>query len=215
MAEEPDDSEQTEDPTPRRLEQAIQRGDVVKSIEVSTWFMIGGATVALIRRQPAKRAARLAGAFLANPDRRAIAGRSHPVAWRNAARNAWHSAPATGFVGLRRHDDSAPHYLLVRAAEARTVENLADRRFQAAFLQSGARQFRQGLRQALLVRHRHRSAVVAAAPPHGRAYRRGSGADPSNHPVACHADARHDRRDPRGRDGSRLSVSVPAVVRPA
>ncbi|HZC57220.1 MAG TPA: flagellar biosynthesis protein FlhB [Xanthobacteraceae bacterium] len=48
MAEEPDDSEQTEDPTPRRLEQAIQRGDVVKSIEVSTWFMIGGATVALM-----------------------------------------------------------------------------------------------------------------------------------------------------------------------
>jgi flagellar biosynthetic protein FlhB len=48
MAEEPDDSEQTEDPTPRRLEQAIQRGDVVRSIEVSTWFMIGGATVALM-----------------------------------------------------------------------------------------------------------------------------------------------------------------------
>src|SRR5271169_5573163 len=48
MAEEPDDSEQTEDPTPRRLEQAIQLGDVVKSIEVSTWFMIGGATVALM-----------------------------------------------------------------------------------------------------------------------------------------------------------------------
>jgi flagellar biosynthesis protein FlhB len=48
MAEEPDSSEQTEDPTPRRLEQAIQRGDVVKSTEVSTWFMIGGATVVLM-----------------------------------------------------------------------------------------------------------------------------------------------------------------------
>src|SRR5271169_669197 len=48
MAEEQDDAEQTEDPTPRRLDQAIERGDVVKSIEVSTWFMIGGATLALM-----------------------------------------------------------------------------------------------------------------------------------------------------------------------
>jgi flagellar biosynthetic protein FlhB len=48
MAEEQDDAEQTEDPTPRRLEQAIERGDVVKSTEVSTWFMIGGATLALM-----------------------------------------------------------------------------------------------------------------------------------------------------------------------
>jgi flagellar biosynthetic protein FlhB len=48
MAEEHDDAEQTEDPTPRRLEQAIERGDVVKSVEVSTWFMLGGATLALM-----------------------------------------------------------------------------------------------------------------------------------------------------------------------
>jgi flagellar biosynthetic protein FlhB len=48
MAEEQDDAERTEDPTPRRLQQAIERGDVVKSIEVSTWFMIGGATLALM-----------------------------------------------------------------------------------------------------------------------------------------------------------------------
>jgi len=48
MAEEQDDAEQTEDPTPRRLDQAIERGDVVKSIEVSTWFMIGGATLSLM-----------------------------------------------------------------------------------------------------------------------------------------------------------------------
>ncbi len=48
MAEEQDDAEQTEDPTPRRLEQAIERGDVVKSVEVSTWFMIGGATLSLM-----------------------------------------------------------------------------------------------------------------------------------------------------------------------
>ena len=48
MADERDDSEHTEDPTPRRLEEAIRRGDVVKSIEVSTWFTIGGGTLTLM-----------------------------------------------------------------------------------------------------------------------------------------------------------------------
>jgi len=48
MADERDDSEHTEDPTPRRLEEAIKRGDVVKSVEVSTWFTIGGGTLMLM-----------------------------------------------------------------------------------------------------------------------------------------------------------------------
>ena len=48
MADERDDTEQTEDPTPRRLEEAIKRGDVVKSIEVSTWFTIAGGTMVLM-----------------------------------------------------------------------------------------------------------------------------------------------------------------------
>jgi flagellar biosynthetic protein FlhB len=45
MADESDDTEHTEDPTPRRLEEAIKRGDVVKSAEVATWFTIAGATL--------------------------------------------------------------------------------------------------------------------------------------------------------------------------
>jgi flagellar biosynthetic protein FlhB len=48
MAEDRDETEHTEDPTPRRLEEAIKRGDVVKSIEVSTWFMIAGGTMTLM-----------------------------------------------------------------------------------------------------------------------------------------------------------------------
>jgi flagellar biosynthetic protein FlhB len=48
MAEERDDTEHTEDPTPRRLEEAIKRGDVVRSVEVSTWFMIAGGTFTLM-----------------------------------------------------------------------------------------------------------------------------------------------------------------------
>ncbi len=41
-------SEKTEDPTQKRLDDAIQRGDVVKSQEVSTWFIIAGATLVLV-----------------------------------------------------------------------------------------------------------------------------------------------------------------------
>lgn len=47
MAEDQDQSDKTEDPTQRRLDEALKRGDVVKSQEVSTWFVIGGGTLAL------------------------------------------------------------------------------------------------------------------------------------------------------------------------
>ena len=48
MAEERDDTERSEDPTPRRLDEAIRRGDVVKSQEVNTWFMVAGGTLGLM-----------------------------------------------------------------------------------------------------------------------------------------------------------------------
>ena len=48
MAEQRDDTEHSEDPTPRRLEEAIKRGDVVRSTEVGTWFMIAGGTLILM-----------------------------------------------------------------------------------------------------------------------------------------------------------------------
>jgi flagellar biosynthetic protein FlhB len=48
MAEERDETEHTEDPTPRRLDEAVRRGDVVKSIEVSSWFLIAGGTLILM-----------------------------------------------------------------------------------------------------------------------------------------------------------------------
>src|SRR6476646_3033786 len=47
MAGESDDSERSEDPTQKRLDEALERGDVVKSQEVSTWFVIGGGTLML------------------------------------------------------------------------------------------------------------------------------------------------------------------------
>ncbi|HEY4863003.1 MAG TPA: flagellar biosynthesis protein FlhB [Xanthobacteraceae bacterium] len=47
MAEFENDAERTEDPTSKRLEEAIERGDVAKSIEVNTLFMLAGSTLAL------------------------------------------------------------------------------------------------------------------------------------------------------------------------
>jgi flagellar biosynthetic protein FlhB len=48
MAGERDDTEQSEDPTQKRLDEALERGDVVKSQEVNTWFIIAGATLILL-----------------------------------------------------------------------------------------------------------------------------------------------------------------------
>ena len=49
MAEENSESnERTEDPTLRRLEEALRRGDVVKSMEVNTWFAIAGGTLMIM-----------------------------------------------------------------------------------------------------------------------------------------------------------------------
>jgi len=39
-----DSDDKTQDPTAKRLEEAHKRGDVAKSIEVNTWFMVAGAT---------------------------------------------------------------------------------------------------------------------------------------------------------------------------
>lgn len=41
------DSERSEDPTQKRLDDALARGDVAKSQEVSTWFVIAGAILVL------------------------------------------------------------------------------------------------------------------------------------------------------------------------
>jgi len=48
MAEEQDDTERSEDPTQKRLDEALERGDVVKSQEVNTWFVLAGATLILL-----------------------------------------------------------------------------------------------------------------------------------------------------------------------
>jgi flagellar biosynthesis protein FlhB len=48
MAEDQDDAEKTEDPTQKRLDEAIARGDVAKSQEVNTWFIIAASALVLL-----------------------------------------------------------------------------------------------------------------------------------------------------------------------
>ena len=48
MAEDSDSTDKTEEPTQKRLEDALKRGDVVKSQEANTWFIIAGATLVLM-----------------------------------------------------------------------------------------------------------------------------------------------------------------------
>ena len=47
MADDQDKSQQTEEPTAKRLEQARESGDVVKSTEVTAFVLLGGATLAI------------------------------------------------------------------------------------------------------------------------------------------------------------------------
>ena len=47
MADENDSSDKTEDPTQKRLDDAHDRGDVAKSQEINTWFVMAGGTLVL------------------------------------------------------------------------------------------------------------------------------------------------------------------------
>jgi flagellar biosynthesis protein FlhB len=47
MADEGDSDDKQLDPTQKRLDEALERGDVVKSQEINTWFVIAGATLVM------------------------------------------------------------------------------------------------------------------------------------------------------------------------
>ena len=48
MADEPDQSEKTEDPSDKKLRDAREKGNVAKSQEVNSWFMLTAATLVLL-----------------------------------------------------------------------------------------------------------------------------------------------------------------------
>lgn len=76
MAEDRDESQQTEEPTGKRLEQAREAGDVVKSQEVTTFVLLGGGTlaIAMFGKYAAVSLARTLSLFLEQPDAMSVDG---------------------------------------------------------------------------------------------------------------------------------------------
>lgn len=74
MADDRDDSQRTEDPTQRRLDQAHDQGDVVKSTEVASFVLLTGATIAfaMFAESAAKGFIRDFTIFLEQPDQLAV-----------------------------------------------------------------------------------------------------------------------------------------------
>src|SRR5690242_8054976 len=76
MAEDQDKSQQTEEPTAKRLEQAREHGDVVKSSELTTFILLGAGTlaIAMFGKYAAVSLARSLTLFLQQPDAMSVDG---------------------------------------------------------------------------------------------------------------------------------------------
>ena len=76
MAEDQDKSQQTEEPTAKRLEQAREHGDVVKSAELTTFILLGAGTlaIAMFGKYAALSLARSLTLFLQQPDAMSVDG---------------------------------------------------------------------------------------------------------------------------------------------
>src|SRR6202008_2258944 len=76
MAEDQDKSQQTEEPTSKRLEQACEQGDVVKSTGLTAFILLGGGTlaIAMFGKYAAVGLARTLTMFLEHPDTMSVDG---------------------------------------------------------------------------------------------------------------------------------------------
>jgi flagellar biosynthetic protein FlhB len=76
MADDQDKSQQTEEPTAKRLEQAREHGDVVKSAEVTTFVLLGGGTlaIAMFGKYTIMELARFMSLFLQQPEAMRVDG---------------------------------------------------------------------------------------------------------------------------------------------
>jgi len=76
MADDRDESQQTEQPTQKRLDQAHEQGDIVKSTEVATLVLLAGSTLglAMLGKSSLIGVARLLQAFLEQPETMAVDG---------------------------------------------------------------------------------------------------------------------------------------------
>ncbi len=152
MADENSESnERTQDPTPRRLEEALQRGDVVKSMEVNTWFAIAAGTLAMMifavpmaSNLQATFRGLLARSYQIQTDGAGADGSDQNAAAgcrRSARRAAAHPLPGRA----RRQPRAASHRVHDRPDHAEVLADFAARRLRAAVLAPGAGEFCQGL----------------------------------------------------------------------
>ncbi|HMH64738.1 MAG TPA: flagellar biosynthesis protein FlhB [Rhizomicrobium sp.] len=76
MADDQDKAQQTEEPTAKRLEQAHEQGDVVKSTEITAFLLLGGGTlaIAMFGKYTATGLARSLTLFLEQPDTMSVDG---------------------------------------------------------------------------------------------------------------------------------------------
>ncbi|MEO7055139.1 MAG: flagellar biosynthesis protein FlhB, partial [Rhizomicrobium sp.] len=76
MADDQDKSQQTEEPTAKRLEQAHESGDVIKSTEVTAFVLLAGGTlaIAMFGQSTAIGIARLLSMFIEQPEQMSVDG---------------------------------------------------------------------------------------------------------------------------------------------
>jgi len=83
----PEQESKSEDPSQKRLEDAREKGDVVKSQEVTTWFMLGGSALVFSALAPSASAGLVEPLriLLANADQYEIGGPAFTTFWWNLA----------------------------------------------------------------------------------------------------------------------------------
>jgi len=83
----PDQESKTEDPSQKRLDEAHKRGDVVKSQEVTSWFMLAGSAGVFVSLAPATSAALMDSlkTLIANADQFQIGGAALGAFWSGLA----------------------------------------------------------------------------------------------------------------------------------
>ena len=183
-------NDRTEDPTPRRLEEAVRRGDVVKSMEVNTWHHrrrhAGDHGVRCADGvEPADHVPGAHCQIVSNPDRRRGADSADEDTRLRCRRRFLPAASGSVRRRFRRQHRAAPHRVHDRIGQAATVANFADGRLRSSVLQTGAGEYCQGAGQAVRGLRRHGGAVVAATPPDGsRRYSR-SGDAAAVHPLVA------------------------------
>lgn len=97
MADDKEDDDKTEEATQRRLEEAIKRGDVPKSIELNTFFVLSGLALAILISggYAARETALSMRAFLMNAHQVPSSGAAFQFV---AFKGFWNAILASGFV---------------------------------------------------------------------------------------------------------------------